>query len=105
MPFDRTIFTALVLALAILPVTAAADEPANKWLRRIDEAQRIAATNNKDLLINFTGSEWCAHCIELEREVLSKQEFAVAENDFVLVELDFPNDRDQLGELKPAYLN
>src|SRR5262245_54159522 len=100
----RTPSATLAAAISLCAAFATADEPAIKWLRRIDDAQQLTATTNKDLLINFTGSEWCFHCIELDREVLSKKEFAAATNDFVLVELDFPNDRDQLGELKGQYL-
>jgi thioredoxin-related protein len=92
------------LAFAGVIASLTADEPRIKWVRRIDDAQRIAAATEKDLFINFTGSEWCFHCIQLDREVLSQKEFAAAANEFVLVELDFPNDRDQLGEMKSIYL-
>lgn len=80
-----------------------ADGPTIKWVRRLDDAKRIATAEKKDLLINFTGIEWCGWCQVLDHAVLSKKEFAPAASDFVLVDLDFPNDRTQLGELQDLY--
>lgn len=80
-----------------------ADTPGVKWLRRLDDANRIATAEKKDLLINFTGTEWCGWCKILDREVLGKKEFAPVADDFVLVDLDFPNDREQLADLHDSY--
>ncbi len=94
----------LAIFCAAVPVTLLkADGPTIKWVRRLDDAKRIGAAENKDLLINFTGIEWCGWCQVLDRAVLRKKEFAPAASDFVLVDLDFPTDRAQLGELKDLY--
>jgi thioredoxin-related protein len=64
-----------------------------------EAAKQKAAAENKDLLINFTGSDWCSWCIKLVDEVFKHDAFkkGVADN-FVLVELDFPQDKSKLDE-------
>src|SRR6476660_872633 len=86
-----------------LIVAARADEQPLRWVRSLDDARRIAASEHKDLFVNFTGLEWCGHCVDLDTEVLSRKEFRGVAASFVLVDLDFPSDRDQLGALKGPY--
>ena len=94
----------VMLVLAAVSVGGArAGEPGLRWVRSLDDAKRIATTEHKDLFINFTGIEWCGNCIDLDRAILSRKEFAPAANHFVLVDLDFPSDREKLGELKDSY--
>ncbi len=62
------------------------------WMRDYQAAQERAKAEKKDLLINFTGSDWCGWCIRLDQEVFSKGDFAnLAGKNFVFVFLDFPN--------------
>lgn len=63
------------------------------WVQDFEAAKATAAKEKKDLLIDFTGSDWCGWCIKLNEEVFSKDAFRnVVPNDFVLVEIDFPQD-------------
>ncbi len=79
----RPILTSI---LAICATVAAAD-----WHTDFATAQAKAKKENKHLLVEFTGSDWCKACIIQKKNVLSKQEFTnPAEQHFVLVELDFP---------------
>lgn len=67
------------------------------WQQDFAAASAAANTANKGLLLLFTGSDWCAPCQQLERQVLSKPEFVqAAAAHFVLVKLDFPRDAAQL---------
>jgi len=69
------------------------------WTSDFAAAQKQAADAGKDLLIDFTGSDWCGWCIKLDEEVFSEQAFKDGVKDkFVLVELDFPNDKSKLNE-------
>lgn len=69
------------------------------WTSDFAAAKKEAAESKKDLLIDFTGSDWCGWCIKLNKEVFSHQAFKDASKDkFVLVELDFPNDKSKLSE-------
>ena len=55
------------------------------------EAKQIATENNKKILLIFKGSDWCAPCIKLEKEILDTQEFKdLSENSFVTISADFP---------------
>ena len=61
------------------------------WTSDLAAAQKLAQQENKDLLLFFTGSDWCAFCIKLEEAVLTKPETAdrISEH-FIPVVLDFP---------------
>ncbi len=68
------------------------------WTSDFTAAKKEAAESKKDLLIDFTGSDWCGWCIKLNKEVFSHQAFKDGVKDkFVLVELDFPNDKSKLS--------
>lgn len=70
------------------------------WLENYDVAKAKAQAQNKDLLINFTGSDWCIWCKRLEAGVFSKKPFKVhAPEDFVFVKLDFPRNKKQTQEI------
>lgn len=61
------------------------------WLRNFAEAKKKAQQEGKDLLVDFSGSDWCGWCIKLEKEVFSQAVFKeYAAKHFVLVSLDFP---------------
>jgi thioredoxin-related protein len=60
-----------------------------------------AAKQDKMVLLDFTGSDWCGWCIKLRKDTFSKPEFQkFAEEKLVLVELDFPRAREQNADLK-----
>ena len=49
-----------------------------------------------DLLLLFTGSDWCPWCIKLDKQVLSKEPFKKeAAKEFIFVKLDFPRTKPQ----------
>jgi len=75
------------------------------WITNMDEAMKIAKNENKQILMNFTGSDWCPACIQLHDEVFEKAAFkAYAKQHFVLVEFDFPNKNKQT-EAQKAHNN
>ena len=45
------------------------------WMTDFDEAKKEAEAGKKDLLMDFTGSDWCGWCIRLKEEVFSKEAF------------------------------
>ena len=70
-----------------------------EWLTDLPKAQAKAKQENKSVLLDFTGSDWCGWCIKLNKEVFSKPEFAeYAKKNLVLVEVDFPRRK----KLSPA---
>jgi len=61
------------------------------WLQDFEEAKRIAAAENKDILIAFQGSDWCGWSKRLAYEVFLQKSFRdQADWRFVLVLIDFP---------------
>lgn len=72
-----------------------------QWETNFKEAVVKAKKENKALLVNFTGSDWCGWCIRLDKEVFSKEEFAkYADKNLVLVKIDFPRKTQLSEELK-----
>jgi len=54
-------------------------------------AIKKAAASNKNVMILFTGSDWCPPCMMMEKNVFSKSDFVkAASKDYVLLMLDFP---------------
>ena len=50
-----------------------------------------ARTENKIVLLDFTGSDWCPPCMELHEKVFSRPEFQnYAQSNLVFVTVDFP---------------
>lgn len=101
------------LASLILALTASfATAGGENWMTDFAEAKKKAMAENKDLLVDFTGSDWCSWCIKLNDEVFHHEAFkkGVSEK-FILVELDYPRDDSKLSaetkkqntELKNTY--
>ena len=64
---------------------------AQDWETNYDKALEIAQINNKKIVLVFQGSDWCAPCIKLERNVWSSPEFMnYAKSHFVMLKADFP---------------
>ncbi|MEP6808875.1 MAG: thioredoxin family protein [Chthoniobacterales bacterium] len=61
------------------------------WLTDYAQAQAEAKTQQKLLLLDFTGSDWCGWCMRLQREVFETPDFQeYAQKNLILLELDFP---------------
>lgn len=64
---------------------------AQDWLYDFEEAKIIAKEKDKNIVVLFTGSDWCPPCMKLERKVFLDKEFqAFADQKFVWVKADFP---------------
>ncbi len=75
------------------PVIISKSKPprAFEWLEDHPKASQYAREENKLLLMDFTGSDWCGWCKKLDAEVFSRQEFKdYAEQNLVLLKVDFP---------------
>ncbi len=69
------------------------------WTSDFAAAKKQAAESKKDLLVDFTGSDWCGWCIKLVDEVFKHDAFKTGVKDtFVLVEVDFPKDKAKLSK-------
>jgi len=71
------------------------------WETNLETALQKAKTENKAVLVNFTGSDWCVWCQKLSAEVFSKSEFEdYADGNLILVKIDFPQNIEQSAETK-----
>ncbi|VAV86287.1 Thioredoxin Disulfide Isomerase [hydrothermal vent metagenome] len=61
------------------------------WVTNLVEAERIAQDKNQKIVLVFSGSDWCAPCIKLEKEILESKEFKdFSKSNFVMLRADFP---------------
>jgi len=79
---------ALPVLFALIAPLATAQE--SSWLTSFETAKATAKKDQKMILANFTGSDWCGWCIKLKEEVFSKPEFQEWSKKVVLLEVDFP---------------
>jgi thioredoxin-related protein len=62
-----------------------------EWHYNLDEARQIAKKENRHILLNFSGSDWCGPCIRMRKEIFDATEFQkMADSELVLVNADFP---------------
>lgn len=81
----KGLFTCILLVLMSTPLFS------QEWLTDFTLARQLASKEHKPILLVFQGSDWCAPCIKLDREVWSTDEFkAYAADRLVLVKADFP---------------
>jgi len=78
----------ILLPLLLISLFSAVSQ---NWVADLDEAKLIAANNNQNIILVFQGSDWCAPCIKLEREIWNTEEFrAYANDNYVMLKADFP---------------
>src|SRR6516162_10502931 len=65
--------------------------PPAGWTDSFETATNQAAKEGKDILVDFTGSDWCVWCRRLRSEVFDQPAFVAGVKDrFVLLEADYP---------------
>lgn len=90
-----------VLGILVLCVASVQVMASEAWTEDFDAATSQAEKEKKDLLMDFTGSDWCGWCIKLKKEVLGQAPFIeAAQKNFVLVELDYPRGKKQPAKIK-----
>ena len=100
MNLEKKISIALLAICALLQGCAAEEL---QWLTDLPKAQAQAKSENKLVYIDFNGSDWCAPCKQLRAVLSSSKEFAgFAKTNLVLVDIDFPQRKEQSEELRKA---
>lgn len=105
----KQLLLASSIVLLFLSV-ADAGEP-GKWMDHYVEAAEQAKAENKLLLLDFTGSDWCRPCMEMEKRVFTQSAFQeYAKEHLILLRVDFPSFRKlppevvtQNGKLRQQY--
>lgn len=76
-----------------------------RWHHSMEKAKADAKRFNKNILVFFTGSDWCPPCKALESTVLKDPTFIKhTSSRWVLLELDFPRKK-SLGEAQTRHNN
>ncbi|WP_333809833.1 thioredoxin family protein [Flavobacterium sp.] len=61
------------------------------WNYNFEEAKKIAAEQDKNIIIVFSGSDWCAPCIKLDKNIWQSDTFKKeAAKQWIIVRADFP---------------
>ena len=70
------------------------------WHHNLSDAEQIARQQHKNILLNFSGSDWCGPCMRMRSEIFESGVFTkMADEDLVLVNADFPRKKkNQLPE-------
>ena len=69
------------------------------WLHNLDDTFESAQSEDKEILLYFSGSDWCRQCLELKKTVLDQEQFInYAIQKLVLVNADFPRRKDNQFE-------
>lgn len=63
---------------------------AQNWQTNYQTAAEQARAEQKAMIIVFSGSDWCAPCIKLDRAVWQSDAFAKASENWVIYKADFP---------------
>ena len=76
----------LLVALSITNLIVAQD-----WQYNFDDAKKQASEQNKNIIIVFSGSDWCAPCIKLDRSIWQSEAFKKeSDKSWIMVRADFP---------------
>ena len=61
------------------------------WKYNFEEAKQIASEEGKNIIIVFSGSDWCAPCIKLDKNIWQSEVFQKeASKEWIIVRADFP---------------
>lgn len=64
---------------------------AQNWQTNFDDAKAQALKENKNILLVFSGSDWCAPCIRLDNVVWKSEAFKnESDKNWVIYKADFP---------------
>ncbi len=64
---------------------------AQTFVHDFETSKQMAQEESKEILMIFSGSDWCKPCIQMKKNIISSEEFSnYAEKNLVLLEVDFP---------------
>lgn len=98
---NKIFLAAILLMIVGVSCTKSGTSDNLNWEDKLETALQKAKSENKAVLVNFTGSDWCVWCQKLSAEVFSQPEFEdYANENLILVKIDFPEKIEQSVETK-----
>lgn len=95
----RILSAAVLLNLLLFWGCSKAGSSDLNWYTNLNQAMKVAQKENRAVLVDFTGSDWCVWCKRLNNEVFSQKPFVkYANSNLVLVKIDFPEKIKQSSE-------
>ncbi len=80
--------TSLLAAFLTMIVTSVS---AQKWETSLDVAKTKAEKEGKNIVLTFSGSDWCIPCMKLEKNIWESSEFIeYSKEHLILLRADFP---------------
>jgi thioredoxin-related protein len=80
----KLLFTLIFLSFVIFSF-------AQKWETSMDAAKRRSELEKKNIVLVFSGSDWCIPCMKLEKFILESKEFIdYSQQHYVMLHADFP---------------
>ncbi len=67
------------------------------WLTDYANAQEVAKRTNSNILMYFTGSDWCSPCKALKKDLFDTNQFKEVAKDYVLLYVDLPRKKELLS--------
>lgn len=99
LPKKREVKKSVFILCLMLHVAGFAQE----WKHDLETARKEAIAENKNILLVFSGSDWCTRCIQLEKKLWQSEEFSeAARSNWVLLRADFPKKK---GMPEPVDIN
>lgn len=89
-------FILIISAFFLFLVSNAEDSAkiSHKKYTDYQEALKAAKETKKNICMIFSGSDWCANCIKLKKNVLDTSAFeSYASENFIVLILDFPSEK------------
>ena len=80
----------LILSLLIISVYSYAQKSGLEWLTDFELAKKESKTQDKPILMYFTGSDWCAPCKKLKVDFFNSKKFLKASYNVILLKIDLP---------------
>lgn len=79
------------ISFALLILCSSFSASHQQWHTDLTQAMAEASEKSVPIILVFQGSDWCAPCIRLDREVWGTEAFkAYAEDHYVMLHADFP---------------
>ena len=104
--FSRLRIAAILSSMVLVSACALQSAGSDAWSEDYAAVLAQAKAEGKQVLLNFTGSDWCPPCMAMERNVLNEDAFLEGVADRVLlVTLDFPRRKAQEEAIKERNQN
>lgn len=85
------------LSLLFISLVGFSQAPLN-WQTDFETAKSLAKSQNKPILMYFTGSDWCTPCKHLKEDYFGSEEFKSKARQVILLLVDVPFRQDIISE-------